>query len=121
MTRGSVMVAAGGTGGHLFPAQALGEEMIRRGYEVDLITDTRGNAFGGDFPARKIYKVPAATFRGDRLSRRQKRLGCSATASRLRIRSWAKPHPKAIIGFGGYPTLGAASCRDGQGHSDRYP
>ncbi len=64
MSRGSIMLSAGGTGGHLFPAQALAEELIRRGYEVDLITDTRGNVFGADLPARKTYKVPAATFRG---------------------------------------------------------
>ena len=57
MSRGSVMLTAGGTGGHLFPAQALCEEVVRRGYEVDLITDTRGNVFGADFPARKIYKL----------------------------------------------------------------
>src|SRR6202012_2092901 len=61
---GSIMLAAGGRGGHLFPAEALGDELIRRGFEVDLITDTRGNVFGSDFSARKVYKVPAATFRG---------------------------------------------------------
>ena len=49
MSRGSIMLTAGGTGGHLFPAQALCEELIRRGYEVDLITDTRGNVYGVRF------------------------------------------------------------------------
>ncbi len=94
MSRGSIMLTAGGTGGHLFPAQALCEEMVRRGYEADLITDTRGNLFGGDFPARKIYKVAAATFHGRSPSRRPRRLDFSETAFRPRTASWGKRSPK---------------------------
>ena len=51
MSRGSIMLSAGGTGGHLFPAQALGDELIKRGWDIDLITDTRGNMFGSEFKA----------------------------------------------------------------------
>ena len=47
-----------------FPAQALADELIKRGWQIDLITDTRGNVFGADFQARKIHRVPAATFKG---------------------------------------------------------
>ena len=60
----SVMLAAGGTGGHLFPAFALAQELARRDILVDLITDLRGDKYGSDFPARQIYRVPAATLKG---------------------------------------------------------
>ena len=55
------MLAAGGTGGHLFPAFALAQELGRRGIAVDLITDMRGDRYGMNFPARRTYKVASAT------------------------------------------------------------
>ena len=57
----SVLLAAGGTGGHLFPAQALAEELKRRGITVDLATDMRGDRYGMGFPARSIHRLPSAT------------------------------------------------------------
>ena len=57
----TIMLSAGGTGGHLFPAQALAEALTRRGHVVDLVTDERVMKYGASFPARKIYEVPAAT------------------------------------------------------------
>ncbi len=115
MSRGSVMLAAGGTGGHLFPAQALGEELIRRGYEVDLITDTRGNVFGADFPARKIYKVAAATFRGRSPIEATKTLGMLGNGFQASYRIMGEAAPRAIIGFGGYPTLAPILAAMGKG------
>jgi len=115
MSRGSVMLTAGGTGGHLFPAQALCEEMVRRGYEVDLITDTRGNVFGGDFPARKIYKVPAATFHGRSPIEATKTLGLLGNGFQASYRIMGEAKPKALIGFGGYPTLAPVLAAMGRG------
>jgi UDP-N-acetylglucosamine--N-acetylmuramyl-(pentapeptide) pyrophosphoryl-undecaprenol N-acetylglucosamine transferase len=109
------MLAAGGTGGHLFPAQALGEELIRRGYEVDLITDTRGNVFGAEFPARKIYKVPAATFRGRSPIEATKTLGTLGNGFQAAYKIMGESAPKAIIGFGGYPTLAPVLAAIGRG------
>lgn len=115
MSRGSMMLSAGGTGGHLFPAQALGEELARRGWEVDLITDTRGNVFGADFPARKIYKVPAATFKGRSPIEAVSTLGALGTGFQASYRIMGEAAPKAIIGFGGYPTLAPLLAAIGRG------
>jgi UDP-N-acetylglucosamine--N-acetylmuramyl-(pentapeptide) pyrophosphoryl-undecaprenol N-acetylglucosamine transferase len=56
-----VVLAAGGTGGHLFPAQALAEALVRRGYLIHLMTDERVRDHGRSFPALEIHQVPSAT------------------------------------------------------------
>ena len=50
MTRPLLVIAAGGTGGHLFPAQALAEVMLARGWRVRLSTDERGARYAAAFP-----------------------------------------------------------------------
>jgi UDP-N-acetylglucosamine--N-acetylmuramyl-(pentapeptide) pyrophosphoryl-undecaprenol N-acetylglucosamine transferase len=61
MTKKVVVIAAGGTGGHLFPAAAFAEEMFRRGWRVVLMTDARGRRYAEGFPAERIEDVPAAS------------------------------------------------------------
>ena len=61
MTSRPILLAAGGTGGHLFPAAALAQELKRRGYEVELATDIRAEKYGVEFPARAIHRIPSAT------------------------------------------------------------
>ncbi len=104
-TTDSVMLAAGGTGGHLFPAMALAEELKRRGIPVDLITDMRGDRYGSNFPARTIFQVPSATVNG------RSPIAAAKTGATL-ARGVAKArqilgdvHPKVMVGFGGYPSL----------------
>ena len=58
-----LVIAAGGTGGHMFPAQALAEVMLRKGWRVKLTTDARGARYTSGFPhAVEIEEVSSATF-----------------------------------------------------------
>lgn len=99
------MLAAGGTGGHLFPAYALAEELQRRGFPVDLVTDERGDRYGTGFPARTMYQIPAATL----ASRSPLAIaGTATTLARGIARAYAllgRVRPAAVVGFGGYPTF----------------
>jgi len=100
-----ILLAAGGTGGHLFPAEALGVELIKRGFRVRLVTDSRALRYGGLFSKDMIDVVPSETVRGRSpwsLARTGMVLAAgTAVAARLMRRL----KPKAVVGFGGYPTL----------------
>ncbi|MEM7620983.1 MAG: undecaprenyldiphospho-muramoylpentapeptide beta-N-acetylglucosaminyltransferase [Pseudomonadota bacterium] len=105
MSNKHVILAAGGTGGHLFPAFALAEELIRRNHIVDLITDKRGERFRGDFPGRDVYIVNSATF-ASRSPFAILQAGwklVSGTWSTWRL--LGRLRPQAVVGFGGYPTF----------------
>lgn len=101
----TVLLSAGGTGGHLFPAQALAQEMKGRGWTVHLATDPRAERFVGQFPADEIHIVKSATFAGKSpvaLFKTFSRLGMGYLASRRLIK---RIKPDAAVGFGGYPTV----------------
>ena len=99
------MLAAGGTGGHLFPAFALAEELGRRGIAVDLVTDDRGDRYGTDFPARAIHSVPSATLAGRSVGAVAKTGLALMSGVRVAYTLLGKVRPAAVIGFGGYPTF----------------
>ena len=101
----SVMLAAGGTGGHLFPAFALAQELARRDILVDLITDLRGDKYGSDFPARQIYRVPAATLKGSSPIAAAKTGYTLTRGTAAAFKLLGEVKPQAVIGFGGYPTF----------------
>lgn len=99
------MLAAGGTGGHLFPAQALAQELARRAARVDLITDERGHRYGSTFPATHIYEVPSASLS---LSLSPRNFIGAWRIMRGIVRAQRilqQTRPEVIIGFGGYPSL----------------
>jgi UDP-N-acetylglucosamine--N-acetylmuramyl-(pentapeptide) pyrophosphoryl-undecaprenol N-acetylglucosamine transferase len=102
---GSVMLAAGGTGGHLFPAFALAEELARRAIAVDLMTDMRGDRYGTGFPARRIYQVPAATLSGSNPLTAARTIFTLAKGVKAARRILADVRPGAVVGFGGYPSF----------------
>lgn len=100
-----VLLAAGGTGGHLFPAEALGAVLQARGADMHLVTDERARHYGGMFDAAHVHVVPSETLRGKSpmaMARTAALLGIGLVKAAWLIRQLK---PDAIVGFGGYPTL----------------
>jgi len=111
LTAPLLVIAAGGTGGHMFPAQALAAEMLARGWPVKLSTDARGARYAGGFPAEVVREVlrSASFARGGVLAKAlvpvQIGLGIvGALVSMLRDR------PACVAGFGGSPALPAMAA-----------
>jgi len=106
-----LIIAAGGTGGHMFPAQALAEEMLARGWRVKLSTDARGNRYSGGFPevVKREVVSSATPSRGGPLAK---------LAMPFRIasgvfsawRSMKADRPSVVVGFGGYPAIPAMTA-----------
>jgi UDP-N-acetylglucosamine--N-acetylmuramyl-(pentapeptide) pyrophosphoryl-undecaprenol N-acetylglucosamine transferase len=99
------VLAAGGTGCHLFPAQALAGELMRRGRRVVVMTDGRGHNYGNAFPGAEIATVPAASFAGRSVLGRIAAVGVIALGVRAALMKLLNLRPRAVVGFGGYPSL----------------
>jgi UDP-N-acetylglucosamine--N-acetylmuramyl-(pentapeptide) pyrophosphoryl-undecaprenol N-acetylglucosamine transferase len=100
-----ILLAAGGTGGHLFPAEALAVELIKRGLRVRLATDSRALRYSGLFSKDTIDVVPSDTVR----SRAPWSLAFTglmlAAGTAVSLNLMRRLKPAAVVGFGGYPTL----------------
>lgn len=109
-----ILLAAGGTGGHMFPAKALAEEMGKRDWACSLITDERGLKLAGGFPANPIETIEAAT-----ISPRNPlksfigatRIASGVAKSRRLIKDI---DPDVVMGFGGYPSFPALMAASGR-------
>jgi len=101
---GLIVLAAGGTGGHIFPAEALAGELLGRGLKVALVTDRRGQAFGGRLPGVDLHRIragrPGASLASKIAAAAEIALGVFAARRLLRALA-----PDAAVGFGGYPSV----------------
>ena len=100
-----VGLATGGTGGHVFPAEALAKELAGRGYRLVLITDQRGEQFGGQLDAIERHMIRASAVSGVGLLGRIK-AAVNLAAGYLQARKILRRlRPNVVVGFGGYPSV----------------
>ncbi|MEL6661673.1 MAG: UDP-N-acetylglucosamine--N-acetylmuramyl-(pentapeptide) pyrophosphoryl-undecaprenol N-acetylglucosamine transferase [Pseudomonadota bacterium] len=105
-----LIIGAGGTGGHMFPAAAFAEEMRSRGWQVGLISDDRGLRYGANFPADWKAEVQAASPNMRRpwtLPGTALKLNAGVNAARAMMR---ETRPALVAGFGGYPAFPALAA-----------
>lgn len=108
-----VILAAGGTGGHVFPAEALAGALDRRGYRLAFVTDDRGTQYGGRLGTLETHRLPLRKMTGGVV---QKLRGFASLvpgyfAARRVIKKLA---PQAVVGFGGYPSLPTVAAAIGR-------
>ena len=112
MTAPLIVLSTGGTGGHIFPAQALAQNLIARGYRVELITDRRGDAYSAPLNKINRHAIQAAGISGRGLFAKIGAL-LNLTVGYFQARMLLRDlNPDVVVGFGGYatvPTLLAAS------------
>ena len=101
----TIVLSAGGTGGHLFPAQALAAELMRRGRRIVLMTDARGRNYEAAFPGASIATVPSASPSNTNAIGRLVAPLQILSGMFVGFRKLARLKPAAVIGFGGYPSL----------------
>lgn len=111
-----VLLAAGGTGGHMFPAAALARELLSRGIQPVLVTDRRAGGFGPELAEQvETHQIAAAGFAGGDAIAKAKSLGQLALGYLQARRIVARTRPVVAVAFGGYAALptGLAAAHKG--------
>ncbi|ABX62495.1 undecaprenyldiphospho-muramoylpentapeptide beta-N-acetylglucosaminyltransferase [Brucella suis 63/252] len=103
--QGVIVLAAGGTGGHLFPAEALAHELRARGWDVHLATDARAQRFVGAFAQDHVHVIRSATIAGRNPVALLKTFWSLWQGNLDSRKLFRRLKPKLVVGFGGYPTL----------------
>jgi UDP-N-acetylglucosamine--N-acetylmuramyl-(pentapeptide) pyrophosphoryl-undecaprenol N-acetylglucosamine transferase len=101
----TIVLATGGTGGHLFPAQALAAELTKRGRKIVVMTDARGTQYPTYFPGASIEIVPAAAFSDRSLLDLLKAPFEIIAGIFVSLVKLSRIKPAAVVGFGGYPSV----------------
>lgn len=110
-----VLLAAGGTGGHMFPAQSLSEELTRHGWDCAMITDARGQKHAGRIQASPIIEVKAASISPRRPIQAIRGAIALAHGVRAAKRFMKDYKPDVVVGFGGYPSFPALRAAESLG------
>ncbi len=101
-----IILSCGGTGGHMTPAQALGRDLLSRGYRVEVITDQRGAKYAPMFQGMRMHVLPSGTL-GAGISGKVKGLACLGAGIARAMKMLLKQKPDMVVGFGGYPSVPA--------------
>ena len=108
MKKPLLILGAGGTGGHMFPAESISMIFKQAGYEVVLMTDARGMRFAQHFSGCHIIELPAVNMRTKNIFKMIIGIVKLKISIFKAFIMMLKNRPKAVIGFGGYPSFPAA-------------
>jgi UDP-N-acetylglucosamine--N-acetylmuramyl-(pentapeptide) pyrophosphoryl-undecaprenol N-acetylglucosamine transferase len=103
---GPIVIAAGGTGGHFFPAEALAGELVRRGRRVVLFTDARSGGMTSEvFAGCERHVISGAGIAGRGPTKAGRAVLSLALGTHQASNILAGLNSAAVVGFGGYPSV----------------